>query len=209
METHDDGFARGSFVMEVPMFASQYVESLTATGARTGCASGFFARNSRGEYFLITNRHVVTAQNWETGQIEGTAPSALRFSVPLSVPSGAGGFWTSASVALGYDDWSPEWLEHYKHGSHVDVVAVPLHQLAYESLPEGYELDLVCYPIDGAPAQLSIANDVFVIGFPVGAHPLRDGAVPIWTRGSIAWPPRLDWHGRPCFRIDSRTRQGQ
>lgn len=191
------------------MFASQYVESVTATGAVAGCASGFFARNSRGQYFLITNRHVVTAQNWETRRVEGTAPSALRISVPLSVPSGGGGFWTSASLALGNEDWSPAWLEHHKYGSDVDVAAVPLESLSYESLPPGFELDLVCYPMAGGPARLNVANDVFVIGFPVGARPLRDGAVPIWTRGSIAWPPRLDWHDRPCFLIDSRTRQGQ
>ena len=136
-------------------------------------------------------------------------PSALRFSVPLSVPSGKGGFWASASVSLGGEDWKPAWFEHHQHGRRVDVVAVPLVPLAHEPLSAGYELDLVCYPVDGAPAQLNIANDVFVIGFPVGARPLRDGAFPIWTRGSIAWPPRLDWHGRPCFLIDSRTRQGQ
>jgi hypothetical protein len=205
----DDGFAAGSFVMEVPMFASQYLECLAPSGERVARASGFFARNRSGTPYLVTNRHVVTAQNWQSGAIEGTAPSAVRFSVPLTTPSGGGGFWAGAAIRLGGDDWSPRWLEHHQHGGSVDVVAIPLDDLAFESLPEGYELDFVSYPVDGAPAHLGIANDVFVIGFPVGARPLRDGAIPIWTRGSIAWPPRLEWHGRPCFLIDSRTRSGQ
>jgi len=205
----DDGFTPGSFVMELPMFASQYLESLAPTGGRLARASGFFVRNRSEKCFLITNRHVVTAQNWDSGSMEGTAPSAVRFSVPLTVPSGAGGFWTSAAIRLGGDDWKPRWLEHPEYGGRADVVAIPLDDLAFEPLPDGYDLDLVSYPVAGPPAHLNIANDLFVIGFPVGARPLRDGAIPIWTRGSIAWPPRLDWHGRPCFLIDSRTRSGQ
>ena len=53
--------------------------------------------------------------------------------------------------------------------------------------------------------------EVFVLGFPVGWEPLKaeQAAYAVWSRGSVASEPELDWDNLPRFLIDSRTRQGQ
>lgn len=208
VEEVDDGFASGSFVVEVPMFASQFLEVLAPTGLRLATATGFFVLDESGSPFLVTNRHVVTGRHWQTDELDDrTAPSALRFTVPISRDDGRAGFWAQVTVALGYGDERPIWLEHPKFGKSVDVVAISVGHLTHDEF--GNALDFVTYPRGEAPARLNIANDVFTIGFPIGFDPLEEAAFPIWTRGSIAWPPRLDWNGRPVFLIDSRTRRGQ
>ena len=204
----DDGFTSRSFVVEVPMFASQYIEVLSPTGMRSASATGFFMRNSAGGLFLITNRHVATGRHWETDELDGRiAPSALRFTVPVSVQTGAAGFWTQVAIGLGDNEEHPVWFEHPKHGRKVDVVAIPIPETTEDEF--GRDLDFVTYASGASPARLGIANDVFTIGFPVGVDPINNYAFPLWTRGSIAWPPRLDWRDLPAFVIDSRTRQGQ
>jgi hypothetical protein len=190
------------------MFASQFLEVLSPTGRRYGTATGFFMRNSSGTVFLVTNRHVVTGRHWETNKLDGhVAPSALRFTVPVSVPSGAAGFWTQIAIGLGDADDLPVWLEHPTHGRRVDVVAIPISETTQDAF--GRDLDFVTYASGASPARLGIANDVYTIGFPVGVDPVNHAAFPLWIRGSVAWPPRLDWHDLPAFVIDSRTRQGQ
>lgn len=190
------------------MFASQFVEVLSPTGLRSGTATGFFMRNSNGDTFLITNRHVVTGRHWETNDLgDNVAPAALRFTVPLSVSTGAAGFWTQVAVPLGDDEGRPRWREHPKYGRRVDVVALPVPPETRDEFDR--DLDFVTYASGGSPARLNIANDVYTIGFPIGVDPINDYAYPLWTRGSIAWPPRLDWRELPAFVIDARARPGQ
>lgn len=110
-------------------------------------------------------------------------------------------------MPLGDENLHPTWLEHPNFGWQVDVVAIPLGHLKTDDF--GQALDYVSYPRDGGPGQLNIANDVLTVGFPIGFDPINEYAFPIWTRGSIAWPPRLDWNEKPAFFIDSRGRQGQ
>jgi hypothetical protein len=206
--TPDDGFSSGDFVVEVPMFASQYLEMLTPTGRRNATGTGFFVRDSDHAPYLITNRHNVTGRHWQTNALgDRLAPSALRLTVPVARDDARAGFWTQIAVPLGDKDLRPVWLEHPKLGWRVDVVAVPLGHIQADAF--GQDLDFVSYPRGGGPARLGIASDVFTIGFPIGFDPIDEPAFPIWTRGSIAWPPKLDWNGRPAFLIDSRSRQGQ
>ena len=190
------------------MFASQYLEMLTPTGRRIATGTGFFVLDAHHVPHLITNRHNVTGRHWQTNALgERYEPSALRFTVHIATVDSKAGFWTQVAVPLGDENLHPTWLEHPDFGWQVDVVAIPLGHLKTDDF--GQALDYVSYPRDGGPAQLNIANDVFTVGFPIGFDPINEYAFPIWTRGSIAWPPRLDWNEKPAFLIDSRSRQGQ
>lgn len=193
----------------MPTIGSTFIEILSPTGRKAGTASGFFVRDSAGALHLITNRHVVTARHWQTDAIPGNAvaPSALRFTVPVARHDGRAGLWTQVATALGDADEQPLWLEHPRFGKNVDVVALPVGHLTHDRF--GLGLDYVTYPIDQSPARLEIASDLFTIGFPLGFDAVEQLAFPVWTRGSIAWPPRLDWDDRPAFLIDARTRAGQ
>jgi hypothetical protein len=73
---------------------------------------------------------------------------------------------------------------------------------AYGPAPSGPE---------DAQLTLSVAQDVFVVGYPYG---LESGfMMPLWTRGTIASEPSLHYPHRgkdlPLLIVDARTREGQ
>jgi hypothetical protein len=202
----DDGLSSGSRrVLEVPALASLYVQPLTPMGTveRGRAATAFVVRNRAGDPFLITNRHVVTGRNSKNGdQPSGANISALRVLVQMAGPALR---WTALVLELGDEDGRPLWLEHPEHGGAVDVVAFPLHSELEESL------DLIAYSVAGpACARLDLTTELFVIGYPLGFDPFRASAsIGVWTRGTIAWPPGIDWEDLPSTLIDCRARPGQ
>src|ERR1035441_7118809 len=74
-------------ILELPSLAAQYVEPLTPTGTAESHSTGFFVRDADGRPYLVTNRHVVTGRDQNTGKElsdrMGT-PSALRVSVLMA-----------------------------------------------------------------------------------------------------------------------------
>jgi hypothetical protein len=191
------------FVLEVPAFASVYIEALTATGAVLGSATGFIVMDRAHTYYLVTNRHVVTGRHWETNELEsdGLTPAALRVSFNKSGQSG----YTHEVLKLGDEDLKPLWLEHAEFGRRVDVVALPL---TFDAAERG--IDLVIYPLETDHARLDLAGELFAIGYPLNVDPVMAGGLfGVWSRGTIAWPPQLNWRGLPCLLLDCRTRRGQ
>ena len=201
--TSDEGLAIGpGYVFEVPELASQYVEAIAPTGSVLGSATGFFVRDTERRPRLVTNRHVVTGRHWETDSVDGyggVAPSAIRVSVPMAARFGS---WTQVLIELGDEKNQPRWREHPELGRAVDVVALPM--------PETEHIDIIEWPLGAGVARLDLTDTLYVIGFPVGFDPVKAvGVFGIWTRASIAWQPRLDWRGLPCFLVDCRSRSGQ
>jgi hypothetical protein len=192
------------FVLEVPAFASVHLQVVSPAGEKLATATGFVVQDRHHVPHLITNRHVVTGQNWETGAIEGigVAPSALVASFPRQ---GGGMPWVQVVLPLGDEGWRPLWREHPRHGPLVDVVALPLTS----GVQDG-QVDLVTYPLETDYARLDLTGELYVIGYPLNVDPaMAGGLLGIWMRGSIAWPPQLDWRGLPCMLLDCRTRDGQ
>ena len=55
-------------ILELPSLAAQYVEPLSPAGTTMSHATGFFVRDAGGRPYLVTNRHVVTGRDQETGK---------------------------------------------------------------------------------------------------------------------------------------------
>ncbi|MGW7529097.1 trypsin-like peptidase domain-containing protein [Streptomyces sp. NPDC054783] len=203
----DDGLSSGvPRVLEVPALASLYLQPLTPTGQveRGRAATGFVVRNSAARPFLVTNRHVVTGRDSKNNDKvkDGANVSAIRV---LLHSAGSFGEWIALVLELGDEEERPLWLEHPEHGWKVDVVAIALPDFVEE------KADLIAYRPGGpALARMDLTSELHVIGFPVGFDPFRThAALGVWARGTIAWPPSLDWEDLPCTLIDCRARPGQ
>ena len=174
-------------------------------GTVQGSATGFVLRDADRSPYLITNRHVVTGQNsLHKLQVHGNAPvpSALRIPMHHSQHPGT---WRPVVLDLGDPDGRPPWREHPSHGPWMDVIALPLGNVLEE---EG--LALYDYPQTRPVARMELGTELQVIGFPVRFDPIHDGApLGVWTRGTIAWPPRQPWRNLPALLIDCRSRPGQ
>lgn len=171
-----------------------------ALGTIIGTATGFVAEYN-GKRYLITNRHVVRGRHNGTGEVldqHGATPDEMAVLYPASDRIGS---WKYCRQELYSSEGKPLWLEHPKHGGHVDVVAIPIKALDGE---------VTAYPHDvaspGAPMMIRVGVDLFVIGFPFGR--IGVGGLGIWVRGSVATDPDLDHSDLPSFLIDSRTREG-
>jgi S1-C subfamily serine protease len=176
-----------------------------------GTGTGFIVKHNNRQY-LITNYHVASGRNPTTGQprsTTGAIPTYLHVDMPQQPGGPPDTVWHTITVPVldvsddGYTE-TARWLEHPTHGREVDVVAVPLGDVA--AVPKEFTYDLA----DGQ-RQLKVrpASEVNVIGFPFGLHGSPFGGLGIWTHGFVASEPDIDFDGLPTFLVDARTREGQ
>jgi hypothetical protein len=162
-------------------------------------ATGFIVEKGP-EKFLITNWHILSGRDPDTG-----APESPTAGIPDAVHivhhvKGQLGAWVALSEPL-HENGSPRWREH-PQGANVDVVALPLRNIPGHI--EIYALDLSLADVDVQPQP---TMPVAIIGFPFGIT--AGGAWPIWKTGHIATDPDIDYQfGRPAFLIDATTRSG-
>lgn len=163
--------------------------------------------------WLITNYHVVTGRNTETGEPlsrTGATPEYLRIWHHASLSATGQGAWCLVDEPL-YSSATgePLWHKHPRFCSkdmenptepNVDLAALPLSQ-RHDSI-QLHPLDLDLASTD---ARVSPGLPVSIIGYPFG----RTGAAlfPIWKTGHIASDPDAYWSPR-YFLIDATTRPG-
>jgi trypsin-like peptidase len=183
-----------------PSVVSLLLQPRAAGGAALGTATGFVVERS-GTRYLVTNWHVVSGRRPDTGAVlsaSGEVPTEL---IVVHNVAGALGSWVTRVEPLYEPGGAPLWREHATHGRAVDVVALPLSQLA--------GVDIHAYDPWSAGLGLAagIASGVSIVGFPFGVT--GGGAMGIWVRGWIASEPASNYNDLPCFLVDSRTRPGQ
>jgi hypothetical protein len=180
--------------------ASSLLLRLLSKGQPYATATGFVATANDGPV-LVTNRHVVTGCHQETGDRlnqDGKVPEAVEI---MHLKAGADRDWIGRDEQLRDDSGSVRWREHPRLGSKCDVIALPLTQL------EGVHL----IPIPLAPTSLNLlwgpADTISVVGFPFGVT--GGGYLGIWSNGTVASEPEVDWNDLPVFLIDCRSRPSQ
>jgi hypothetical protein len=159
-----------------------------------------FIWERRGNYYLITNWHVVAARNAETGEnLLKTACRPNRLSAQFNIRVGR---WGKKAVDIPIRDASddPMWLIHRTHNTHhrIDVVAIPLDGIELPTL-------LPVNRLAADPLKIVIGMDVFILGYPFGSEP---PAFPVWKRGSIASEPDLARLTTEYYLIDTASRPG-
>ena len=194
--------------LDQPSFQSLFLE-VTDEGKPLGTATGFIVLRPDGSPLLMTNWHVVAGRHLETRQpldVSGDVPDVITIRHNVQ---GALGRWVTKTERLYDDTGEPLWLECPDHGSHVDVVGLPLTDMegadyyAY-SCAGAIGHDVTSLP---APLKWGPSDFVNVVGFPFGWT--GGGSLGIWVQGAIATEPEVDYDNLPRFLIDSRTRPGQ
>lgn len=154
-----------------------------------------------GTPYLITNRHNVTGRDSNNQPLKqfSRMPDALRI---YHNRKGQLGSWVAVDEPLYSGPGQPRWLEHPTHGRNVDVVALQLTRTD----------DVALYPHDPGAirrtnAATPVTTDLNIVGFPFGLT--GGGMLGVWSRGTIATEPEIDFNNLPLMLIDSRTRQGQ
>lgn len=173
-----------------------------------------FVVSHRGDSFLITNWHVVTSLDPVTRKPTGSSaamPSHLRLWLSDIDPEQPGSFsWRNVDIPL-YQGGQAQWFRHPSDNDAIDVVAVPLPPVTHlQSMHhDARNLQYHAYTVDEPtdPPRLVPTEDLSIIGFPFGIA--AGGYLGVWSRGTLASEPTIDFGGLPCLLIDSRTREGQ
>jgi len=116
------------------------------TGVGIGTATGFVVEHKTRAH-LITNWHVVTGRNPDTGSpLSPTAALPTDMSV---FHNQTGGSWTWRTEQLYTKDGAPRWREHPKHRRAVDVISLELTDTA--------GVDLYPHDLPGISRRMAIA----------------------------------------------------
>jgi Trypsin-like peptidase domain len=160
-----------------------------------------FVTSHNSTHYLVTNWHVVTGRRNDNAAVLSTTGAVPAEITILHNVAGKLGEWRPTVEPLYSDDDSPLWLEHPTHGRKVDVIALPLTNIA--------DIDFYTYDpaIPGPSIIFGPSDPLSIIGFPFGLT--GGGRIGIWVQGTVATEPALDFAELPCFLVDSRTRPGQ
>jgi hypothetical protein len=182
-----------------PSAASLYLQIRSNT-KELASATGFLVEHDA-RLYLVTNRHVVRGRHNLTDEplsLTGALPDSLTI---FHHVAGALGQWIPIDEPLYKTDHERRWIEHPIHKGAVDLVAMELVK------PDSVDV----YPYDpfqrGPSVAVGVTDVVSIIGFPFGLT--AGGKLAIWTQGSVATEPALDYGNLPSFLVDSRTRPGQ
>lgn len=170
-------------------------------------ATGFIYKKQNNKY-LITNLHVTSGQDIFTKKIEnkyGCRPDFISCNVSVyddeqKIIEKYSGCILNISL---YDEQKrPNWLIHPRYGRTVDVAVIPLLNIK-ENI----------FAINESPEQkidIHVADDVFVIGYPLALGASENRSCPVWKNAVIASEPSIEYFldGRKCFLIDGTTRSG-
>jgi hypothetical protein len=172
---------------------------IRANDRSLGIATGFIWKRGA-QHFLITNWHVVTGRNAETGILETPVrPETLRLLFNVRIGTFGKQQW---DINIRDADGTALWFVHPTRGRGSDIVAIPLPM-------KGDEPVMVMYPINllksEADLAVRIGMDVFILGYPFSVSP---PGFPVWKRGSIASEPDLTPIGRGYTLVDTASRPG-
>lgn len=178
--------------------------------------TGFFYQKG-GIVYLITNRHVITKRDMDNNLLPGTkgdVPEYLEY-IPGAMINNGGSVSASkpnhykVTCPLYDESGHPRWLIHPTHK--VDVVAIPAHTQQAPNA-DGTFANLLC--INSLPMsedmKVSVADDVFVVGYPNGKTAGIGSSLAVWKRATIASEPEKSYYpdGRQTCLIDTTTRSG-
>lgn len=183
--------------------------------SKLSSATGFIIEE-RGNYYLVTNWHVVTGINPLTDKAmdsKGGLPNSLIIWHHLKSIHSNTIDWFSIKVPLyktnEVNHEEKNWIEHAK-GKEVDIILLPLNPTSEimridtnQSHLQIHNFDLKLASVDMIPTP---AMPVSIIGFPLGKS--AGGVLPIWVTGFIASEPCVDIDDIPLFYVNASGRSG-
>jgi Trypsin-like peptidase domain len=169
---------------------------LYAYSRSVSTATGFFVQVD-GINLLITNYHVVSGRNPDTGlQMANTIPDRIL----IPVLRRDTGYWRPVVQRL-LVDGEATWIEHPILRRKFDVVALPV------TLSPDEDWSISPYPMDPGPdIAVSTGSTVVIIGFPQGMSGV--GLTALWIGGIVASEPNVLEDNENFFWIDANTRHG-
>ena len=192
-----------SIILSVTSFSAFQVE-LKRDDIVLATGTAFFTSVGNRK-LLVTNKHIVTGRNTETGECldkkNAAIPNVMSVLIPITSSKDEGftcSHWKPFDIPLYVDgdEEKPVWDGHPDLS--VDLVG-------FKFTPSEVNINNLVLPADDPELPMEVCNRVNVIGYPFG---VSTDNFPIWSTGYIASEPAIDINQKPLMYIDSRTRKG-
>tara|TARA_R110000787_G_scaffold102346_2_gene208365 strand:+ start:909 stop:1700 length:792 start_codon:yes stop_codon:yes gene_type:complete len=161
-----------------------------------------FCYEYNGNNYLVSNWHVFSGRNPDTGQplsSTGAIPSKICILMHGIEP---GSYYDEVSFELYGKNEEALWLQH-QDGQTIDIAAINISELF--AGPKLYFANAHEHLKDRL--TLRVTDEVFITGFPRGLT--KQGIFPVWKRGTIAAEPNILVDGSDAtFLVDTATREG-
>lgn len=160
--------------------------------------TGFFyvRRDTNGNsiIFLITNYHVITGNNPNSGLVPQGNSIEIQFHLNLSKPN----FLRTVELQLFTFENKPVWIQSATYPD-ADIAVIPLTP----SIIGDAKLTVIAAPewTSNQKVKLQPTTPVTFIGYPYGYYD-QANSLPIWKTGHIASEPSVDFNGKPYFVVD-------
>lgn len=211
--------SNGTIYVNVASTVPVYIE--VWGGVESKCLSNatgfFFTKCSR--TFLVTNCHVVTGKNGETGASLHSGSVIPEILKVYQLDSEAQPLTIWKEIALHQDEngtrvsseevqagnGSRVWFEHPQRGAQVDIAVIRINdtKIPAHALDAALALGPGGHPLTN---MYQVSDDVQVIGYPIGKD--RGMIFPVWKRASICYEPQHQPNGLPVIYLDTATRAG-
>jgi hypothetical protein len=167
-----------------------------------GCETGFFLKMN-GDWFLVSNWHVFSGRDANTGQARNKdriAPDACAFfTFELSNNKL---ITRQHQRALGdLSTGTATWFQHPSFGQRVDVGALPL-----ENFVPGKAKDLLDPTGHDDSMWIDLGGELFLPGYPLGLA--APGGMAIWKRASLATSTEFGEGMDRFVLVDTASREG-
>lgn len=160
--------------------------------------TGFLWR-MRGGVGLVTNWHVVSGRDRETGNHLNTTTLAEPNKIKLFLLGDDQGRLIPIEYDLRDDEGHPRWLVHPDPAKKCDVAVVPIR------LPDGIRHPMA-NDLQSDDFNLQVAEEVFILGYPLKLAYLPSS---VWKRGTMATEPRATETGfLDYYVVDATTKSG-
>lgn len=166
----------------------------------SGVGTGFIV-SERGFTFLLTNYHVLSGCDPDTGKSidKRVRPDRVLAAVLTKREGSHLSSWSPCVQRVLDEADAPLWIEHPTHGRAFDVVALP-----FELPPNPIYFDWT-KPIAPKPL-LALGSELFIAGFPLGVS--GPGVTAVWKTGNVATDLGMPVDHKDYFLIDANTREG-
>jgi hypothetical protein len=161
-----------------------------------------FCYEYAGKKYLISNWHVFSGRNPDTGQaLSATSMIPNKFSIQLH-GNEVGSYSGEITCDLYDKSGSALWLQHLQ-GQNVDIAAIHVSELGDRFKFYSANDPNHC----NGKLSIRITDEVFITGFPRGLA--KQGIFPVWKRGTIAAEPNISiGETDTTYLVDTATREG-
>ncbi len=190
-----------------PLSLSSLQINVYYNNEKLGNATGFIL-SSNGQFYLVTNWHVLSGRDHDTGMPLDTVKCAIPNRIEVIYDKGK----NKLLLPVLNDNSKGKWIEHrqydLKKQVQVPIADVALLPIESSQIPSNTKLPILDLESYNKNIDIVPALSVSIVGFPFNNSNEFSNNLPVWITGFVASEPNENIQGRPLMYINAAGFKG-